>query len=54
MGWVMPNLFKMEVKTLVCDICKERPLKTTIKIQDKWFGVCKECEPTKEGKNEPK
>jgi hypothetical protein len=50
----MPNLFKMEVKTLICDICKERPLKKTIEIsKGVWKGVCKECEP-KEVKDEKK
>jgi hypothetical protein len=49
----MPNLFKMEVMTLVCDVCKERPLKTTIKIKDRWLGVCESCEPQREVKNEP-
>ena len=50
----MPNLFKMEIMTLTCDICKERPLKTTIKIGNRWVGVCNECEPTKEVKNNDK
>ena len=40
-----------EVKTLICDICKERPYKTTIRIKGEWKGVCSECEPKKE---EPK
>lgn len=41
-----------ETMTIVCDICKERPLKKTIKIKDKWFGVCSECDMTKEVKND--
>ena len=48
----MDNLFKMEIKTLICDICKERPLKTVIKIRGEWKGVCNECEPKKESKND--
>ena len=42
-----------EVITLVCDICKLRPYKTTIKINGEWLGVCSECEPNNEVKNEP-
>lgn len=52
----MANLF-WEVKTLVCDICKERPLKKTIELtKGRWVGVCSECEPNKEseGNNEIK
>lgn len=38
-----------EVKTIVCDICKERPIKKTIEIErGHWIGVCSECEPKKE------
>jgi hypothetical protein len=48
----MPNLFKMEVMTLVCDVCKERPLKTIIKINGEWKGICNECEPKSEVKDE--
>lgn len=46
------NKFKMELKTIVCDICKERPIKTTLKINGKWTGVCSECEPKKEVEDE--
>lgn len=45
----MTKLF-WEIKTLVCDICKERPLKKTIIIKGKWKGVCDECEPKKDEK----
>jgi hypothetical protein len=41
-----------EIKVIVCDICKERSLKKTIRINGKWKGVCEECEP-KGVKNEP-
>jgi hypothetical protein len=34
-----------ENKTIVCDICKEREMKKTMKIKGNWLGVCKECEP---------
>jgi len=43
-----------EVKTILCDICKERPLKKTIELtRGRWIGVCQECEPKSEVKNEP-
>jgi len=41
-----------ELKTLVYDICKERPLTETIKINGEYKGVCSECKPNKEVKNE--
>jgi len=41
-----------EVKILLCDICKERPLTETIKINGEYKGVCSECKPNKEVKNE--
>jgi hypothetical protein len=41
-----------ELKTLVCDICKKNEMKKTIKIKGEWKGVCSECEPNKEVKNE--
>jgi hypothetical protein len=40
-----------EVKTLICDICRERPIIDTIKIKGEWKGVCSECRPDKEVKN---
>jgi len=49
----MPNLL-WELKTLVCDICKERPIIDTIKINGEYKGVCKECKPNKEVKNDQK
>jgi hypothetical protein len=42
----------LEFMTLLCDICKERPMKTTQKIQGEWKGVCSECEQKKENNNE--
>lgn len=36
-----------ENMTLVCDICRERPLVDTVKIKGVWFGVCNECKPGK-------
>jgi hypothetical protein len=48
----MPKLL-WELKTIVCDICKERPYKKVIEITvGRWIGVCNECEPKKEVKNE--
>jgi len=40
-----------ENKVIVCDICKERPLKKTIKIQGEWKGICNECEPKEKENN---
>jgi hypothetical protein len=49
----MPNIFKMECKTIVCDICKERPYKKVVEVsKGVWRGVCLECEPQREVKNE--
>jgi hypothetical protein len=48
----MTNLFKIEFKILKCDICKERPVKDTIKVKGEWLGLCLECMPKKEVKNE--
>jgi hypothetical protein len=45
----MNNLL-WEIKIIKCDICKERPLKKTIKINGEWKGVCSECEPIKKDK----
>jgi hypothetical protein len=45
----MPKLL-WEVKTLVCDICKENEMRTTIKIKDKWLGVCETCLSKEKGK----
>jgi hypothetical protein len=48
----MPKLL-WEYKTILCDICKERPMKKTIQVSIGVFkGVCSECEPKKEIKNE--
>lgn len=48
----MPQLL-WEYKTIVCDICKERPVKNTAEVsRGVWLGVCLECEPKKEVKNE--
>lgn len=47
----MPKLL-WELKTILCDICKERPYKTTTKIKGEWLGVCSECNPNKEVKND--
>lgn len=41
-----------ETMVIICDICKERPLKTTIKVKGVWVGVCSECEPKKEIKDD--
>jgi hypothetical protein len=50
----MTNLF-WEVKVLLCDICKERPLKKTIEIErGHWIGICQECEPKKNNKDDKK
>ena len=41
----MPNLFKMECKTIVCDICRERPYKEVVEVsKGKWLGVCGVCQ----------
>ena len=40
----MNNLL-WEVKIILCDICKERPMKKTIKIKGEYKAVCSECEP---------
>lgn len=46
----MANVF-WETKTVVCDICKERPMKKTVEInRGEYKGVCDECDPTKEDK----
>jgi hypothetical protein len=43
-----------EIKTIVCDICKERPYKTVIEVsRGIWKGVCEECNPDKGVKEEP-
>jgi len=34
---------KLEFETLMCDICKERPMVDTKKIKGEWKGVCNEC-----------
>ena len=40
----MPKLL-WEVKTLVCDICRENEVKTTIQVsRGVWKGVCAVCE----------
>jgi hypothetical protein len=47
----MTNLF-WEYKTIVCDICKERPMKTMIQVSPGvWKGVCEECNIKKEDKS---
>lgn len=48
----MPIL--QENKVILCDICKERPYKTTIELtRGNWVGVCNECNPKeKEVKDE--
>lgn len=49
----MANLFKIEFMVLKCDICKERPIVDTIKVSPGvWKGVCNECKPGKEDKND--
>ena len=49
----MANLFKMEARTIVCDICKERPYKAIIEVsRGVWQGVCEECNPKIAVKNE--
>lgn len=41
----MPNLF-WEVKTLVCDVCRERPMVKVIQVSvGNWKGLCRECIP---------
>lgn len=39
-----------ENKVIVCDICKERPLKKVIQIKGEFRGVCRECEPQEQEK----
>lgn len=43
-----------ENKVIVCDICRERPLKKVIQIRGEFKGVCVECEEVevKEVKND--
>jgi len=49
----MTNLFKMENRIIVCDICKERPFKEVVEVnKGVWQGVCEKCEPKKEVKND--
>ena len=46
----MPKLL-WENKVLICDICKERPIKKTIELKrGHWVGICSECEPKREEK----
>lgn len=34
-----------EHKEIVCDVCRERPVKKTIEIsRGHWIGICVECE----------
>ena len=47
----MPQLL-WELKIIVCDICRERPIIDTIKINGEYMGVCKECMAEKEDKND--
>jgi len=48
----MPHLL-WDNMVLVCDICKERPLKKVVEVsRGRWVGVCSECEPNKEVKND--
>ena len=43
----MPKLL-WELKTIVCDICKERPYKKVVEVsKGVWKGVCQDCEPNK-------
>ena len=37
-----------ELKTILCDICKERPMKKVIQIGKEFKGVCIECEIKKD------
>ena len=34
----------IQFMTLLCDICKERPMTKTQQIKGEWKAVCKECE----------
>lgn len=45
------NIFKMENRVIVCDICRERPYKEVVEVsRGVWKGVCEECNPKKEVK----
>ena len=47
----MPKLL-WEVKTLMCDICRERLLKRTVEVsKGVWRGVCAECDLNKDKEN---
>lgn len=38
-----------ENKIIVCDICKERPMKKIIQVRiGQWLGVCEKCEKKEE------
>ena len=39
-----------ENKVIMCDICRERPMKSVVKIKGVWKGVCCECEPKEKEK----
>ena len=40
-----------ELKIILCDICKERPIKKVIQIGREFKGVCIECEIKKDKEN---
>lgn len=33
----------IEFKTLLCDVCKERPMKKLEERSKEWIAVCSEC-----------
>ena len=40
-------------KTIICDLCKQGEVTKTIELtRGHWVGVCSNCEPKKEGKND--
>lgn len=34
----------LEIMTVLCDVCKERPIKKVQKIKGEYKAVCSECE----------
>jgi hypothetical protein len=42
----------IEFKTLLCDICKERPMKKQEERNRYWIGVCEECSKEKSNSNQ--
>jgi hypothetical protein len=38
----------IEFQTLLCDVCKERPMKKLEEKNREWIAVCEECAKNKE------